>query len=170
MHLSTLPDSAWFRSLEAGKQPPPLRNNRKRGQRNWLVWGNRRDYCPNRSCSSEGRGYSHPRAPEPPGWSPGKVGGVFLSWKRGLVPRGPGGTMLLCSVYLLGQSGVTSFLPTTVKVPGPIYIPGLELPWCSRVKNPPPNAGNASLIPGQGTKIPSAVGQPSPCAIPREPA
>ena len=131
MHLSKLPDSARFRSLEARKQPPPLRNNRKRGQRNWLVWGNRRDYCPNRSCSSEGCDHSHPRAPEPPGWSPGKVGGIFLSWKRGLVPGGPRGTMLLCSVYLLGQAGATSFLLTTVKVPGPIDIPGLGLPWCS---------------------------------------
>ena len=39
--------------------------------------------------------------------------------------------MLLCSVYLLGQAGATSFLLTTVKVPGPIDIPGLGLPWCS---------------------------------------
>ena len=27
------------------------------------------------------------------------------------------------------------------------------------VKNPPSNAGNEGLIPGQGTKIPSAMGQ-----------
>ena len=32
------------------------------------------------------------------------------------------------------------------------------------VKNPPSNAGEAGSIPGQGTKIPHAVGQLSPCA------
>ena len=113
MHLSTLPDSARFRSLEVGKQPPSLCNNRKRGQRNWLVWGNRRDYCPNRSHSSEGRDHSRPGAPEPPGWSPGKVGRILLSWRRGLVPGGPRGTLLLSSVSLLGQAGATSFLLTS---------------------------------------------------------
>ena len=32
------------------------------------------------------------------------------------------------------------------------------------VKNPPSNAGDAGSIPGQGTKIPHAVRQLSPCA------
>ena len=31
------------------------------------------------------------------------------------------------------------------------------------VKNPPSNAGNAGSIPGQGTKIPQATEQLSPC-------
>ena len=37
------------------------------------------------------------------------------------------------------------------------------------VENPPCNAGDASLIPGQGTKIPHVVGQLSPCAATTEP-
>ena len=36
------------------------------------------------------------------------------------------------------------------------------------VKNPPCNAGDAGLIPGQGTKIPHAVGQLSPHATTTE--
>ena len=32
------------------------------------------------------------------------------------------------------------------------------------VKNMPSNAGDAVLIPGQGTKIPHATGQLSPCS------
>ena len=36
------------------------------------------------------------------------------------------------------------------------------------VKNPPCNAGDAGSIPGQGTKIPRAVGQLSPCATTTE--
>ena len=36
------------------------------------------------------------------------------------------------------------------------------------VKNLPSNAGDVSSIPGQGTKIPHAVGQLSPCTL--EPA
>ena len=36
------------------------------------------------------------------------------------------------------------------------------------VKNPPYNAGDAGLIPGQGTKIPHAAGQLSPCATTAE--
>ena len=34
----------------------------------------------------------------------------------------------------------------------------------SVVKNPPSNAGDTGSIPGQGTKIPHAEGQLSPCA------
>ena len=37
------------------------------------------------------------------------------------------------------------------------------------VKNPPYNAGDMGLIPGQGTKIPHAAGQLSPCATTTEP-
>ena len=36
------------------------------------------------------------------------------------------------------------------------------------VKNPPSNAREAGSIPGQGTKIPHAVGQLSPCTAARE--
>ena len=36
------------------------------------------------------------------------------------------------------------------------------------VKNPPSNAGDMGLIPGQGTKIPHAEGQLSPCATTTE--
>ena len=38
------------------------------------------------------------------------------------------------------------------------------------VKNPPYNAGHAGSNPGQGTKIPQAMGQLSQCASMREPA
>ena len=37
-----------------------------------------------------------------------------------------------------------------------------DFPGGPVVKNPPYNAGDAGLIPGQGTKIPHAVGQLSP--------
>ena len=36
------------------------------------------------------------------------------------------------------------------------------------VKNPPYNAGDEASIPGQGTKIPHAAGQLSPCATTTE--
>ena len=36
------------------------------------------------------------------------------------------------------------------------------------VKNPPSNAGDAGFVPGQGTQIPHASGQRSPCAIARK--
>ena len=36
------------------------------------------------------------------------------------------------------------------------------------VKNPPYSAGDAGLIPGQGTKIPHAAGQLSPCTTTTE--
>ena len=36
------------------------------------------------------------------------------------------------------------------------------------VKNPPPNVEDVALIPGQGTKIPHAVGQLSLCTTNRE--
>ena len=38
------------------------------------------------------------------------------------------------------------------------------------VRNPPSNAGDESSIPGQGIKIPHAMGQLSPCATTTEPA
>ena len=38
------------------------------------------------------------------------------------------------------------------------------------VKNPPYNAGDAGSIPGQGTKIPRAMGQLNPHATTTEPA
>ena len=37
------------------------------------------------------------------------------------------------------------------------------------VKNPPSNAGDVGLIPGQGTKIPHAAGQLSPHSSARAP-
>ena len=37
------------------------------------------------------------------------------------------------------------------------------------VKNPPSNARNTGSIPGQGTKIPHAAGQLSPCTTTTEP-
>ena len=42
------------------------------------------------------------------------------------------------------------------------------LPWWSLVKNLPSNAGDTDSIPGQGTKIPPAAGQLSPCTTTRE--
>ena len=36
------------------------------------------------------------------------------------------------------------------------------------IENPPFNAGDTGSIPGQGTKIPHAMGQPSPCSATRE--
>ena len=43
------------------------------------------------------------------------------------------------------------------------YFPGGPV-----VKNLPSNAGDAGSIPGQGTKIPHATGQLSPCAATTE--
>ena len=43
-----------------------------------------------------------------------------------------------------------------------------DLPGGPAVKNPPSNAGDTGLIPRQGTKIPHAAGQLSPCAITTE--
>ena len=40
-----------------------------------------------------------------------------------------------------------------------IFLHILGLPWGPVVKNPPSNAGDTGLIPGQGTKIPHAAGQ-----------
>ena len=37
-----------------------------------------------------------------------------------------------------------------------------DFPGGPAVKNPPSNAGDVGSIPGQGTKIPHAVGQQSP--------
>ena len=45
---------------------------------------------------------------------------------------------------------------------------GRDFPGGPVVKNPPCNAGDAGLIPAQGTKIPHAVGQPSPHATTTE--
>ena len=44
-----------------------------------------------------------------------------------------------------------------------------DFPGGPVVKNPPSNAGDAGLIPGQGTKLPHATGQLSPCAATTEP-
>ena len=46
----------------------------------------------------------------------------------------------------------------------------LGLPQRPVVKSPPSNSGDAGSIPGQGTKIPHALGQLSPCTSTREPA
>ena len=46
----------------------------------------------------------------------------------------------------------------------------LGFPGGPVVKNPPCNVGDVGLIPGQGTKIPHAVGQLSPHAATRESA
>ena len=43
-----------------------------------------------------------------------------------------------------------------------------DFPGGPVVKNPPSNAGDAGLIPGQGTKIPHAMEQLSPCATTAE--
>ena len=43
-----------------------------------------------------------------------------------------------------------------------------DFPGGPVVKNPPYNAGNAGSITGQGTKVPQAVGQLSPCATTTE--
>ena len=43
-----------------------------------------------------------------------------------------------------------------------------DFPGGPVVKNPPYNEGDASSIPGQGTKIPHAMGQLSPCATTTE--
>ena len=43
-----------------------------------------------------------------------------------------------------------------------------DFPGGPVVKNPPSNAGDMGLIPGQGTKIPHALGQLSPCTATRE--
>jgi len=45
----------------------------------------------------------------------------------------------------------------------------MGLPGHSVVKNPPCNARDVGLIPGQGTKIPSTVGKLSPCTTTTEP-
>ena len=43
-----------------------------------------------------------------------------------------------------------------------------DFPGGPVVENPPSNAGDAGSIPGQGTKIPHALGQLSPCATTTE--
>ena len=43
-----------------------------------------------------------------------------------------------------------------------------DFPGGPVVKNPPSNAGDMGLIPGQGTKIPRALGQLSPRTTTRE--
>ena len=45
----------------------------------------------------------------------------------------------------------------------------MGLPGHSVVKNPPCNARDVGLIPDQGTKIPSTVGQLSPCTTTTKP-
>ena len=53
-----------------------------------------------------------------------------------------------------------------------LYSPYFKIIWDfpggPAVKNPPCNAGDAGSIPGQGTKIPHAVGQLSPHATTTE--
>ena len=44
----------------------------------------------------------------------------------------------------------------------------MDFPGDPVVKNPPSNAGGEGSIPDQGTKIPHAAGQPSPCAATTE--
>ena len=46
--------------------------------------------------------------------------------------------------------------------------PGRDFPGDPVVKNPPSNAGDVGSIPGQGTKIPRAMGQLSSCTTARE--
>ena len=43
-----------------------------------------------------------------------------------------------------------------------------DFPGGPVLKNPPSKAGDTGQIPGQGTKIPHATGQLSPCATTRE--
>ena len=43
-----------------------------------------------------------------------------------------------------------------------------DFPGGPMVKNPPANAGDVGSIPGRGTRIPHAVGQPSSCATTTE--
>ena len=43
-----------------------------------------------------------------------------------------------------------------------------DLPGGSVIKNPPSNAEDVGSIPGRGTKIPHALGQPSPHSTGRE--
>ena len=43
-----------------------------------------------------------------------------------------------------------------------------DFPGGPVVKNPPSNSGDAGPVPGQGTKIPHAVGQLSPCTTTTE--
>ena len=55
----------------------------------------------------------------------------------------------------------------------PLYLESLksrhrDFPGGPVVKNPPYNAGHAGSIPGQGTKIPHAMGQLSLCATTTE--
>ena len=44
-----------------------------------------------------------------------------------------------------------------------------DFPGGPVVKNPPANVRDEGLIPGQGTKIPHAMGQLSPCGTATEP-
>ena len=53
---------------------------------------------------------------------------------------------------------------------GPLRTQARDSPGGPVVKNPPSNAEDAGLIPGQGTKIPLALGKPSLHAITTEPA
>ena len=68
----------------------------------------------------------------------------------------------------LGVKRIKTKRSTTYFCSKKSYQPG-GFPGGPVVKNLPSSAGDASLIPGQGTKIPHAVGQLSPCAITTEP-
>ena len=48
--------------------------------------------------------------------------------------------------------------------PHPLWYPQ-DFPGGPLAKNPPFNAGDLGSIPGQGTKIPRAMGQLSLCAV-----
>ena len=87
-----------------------------------------------------------------------------------------------CRILIL-QSRITP-RPTAVKAQSPHHWTTRELPLCTAfmkmaqrgdfpgdpvVKNLPSNAGDAGSIPGQGTHIPCAMEQLSPCASTTEP-
>ena len=122
-------------------------------------------------------GHAHQRgvttaAPEPQSLQAGpqeRWVGSFSAGRGGLCQEDPEGPCFCAqSTCWARLEPLPSFRPQS-RSQGPSTSQAWNFPGVPVVKNPPPNAGNASLIPGQGTKIPSAVGQPSPCAIPREP-
>ena len=92
-------------------------------------------------------------------------------------------TMSLISPVLAGEFFTTSttwkahrlnkyavwIIEQKVNVMCPKNADMMGLPGRSVVKNPPCNARDVGLIPGQGTKIPSTVGQLSPCTATTEP-
>ena len=64
------------------------------------------------------------------------------------------------------------FVLSAVMIEHLIFTVDKILPDCADgpvVENQPCNAGDVGLIPGQGTKIPHAAEQPSPCMATSEP-